>query len=864
MDVYLVKRIFTEKSSLDQRQGLLLGAVRKFAIILPGQSHDKHNALPILYTMVQLRFLILLIFVSATAHAQLTQTLRGRVVDNESKYPLSGVTVQVVDSPLGTLSDTTGAYRIGSVPIGRRTVRASLVGYKDVLLNNIIVDAGRETILDIELEESIQQLASVTVKAQRTGEARNDMAVVSARQFSVDEADRYAGSRGEPARMASNFAGVQGADDSRNDIVIRGNSPQGVLWRLEGISIPNPNHFAIAGTSGGPVSIINNRYLANSDFFTGAFPAEFGNTVAGVFDLKLRNGNNERHEKTIQFGFLGTEAMVEGPLSRKTDASYMVSYRYANLGLFNKIGLDIGTQAIPSYQDGFFRLNFPLRTRRGTPAGSIAIWGLGGTSTVDILISQQKADDRNIFGQNDRDQYYTSRMGVGGLTYSCPLSKQTFWKTTLAISGNVQDANHDYLFLRKDGAGNPIVQNSRFATDSLRPILDYRFQEIRYSLSSFVNHKTGPRSTLKIGLITDVFHFTAFDSVRTFDPPNSTHFTRWQSRWNTNEVFALLQPYASYRTRLTTNLTLTAGLNALILTLNSNSVSPIEPRLGLSYDLPNRQKVSIAVGLHSQMQPTYTYFYGNDLLNPLLFTTLFNRNVGLTKSWHYVASYNRLLGKNLRLLVETYYQHLFNVPVERAQSSFSMLNTGAAFSRIFPGPLVNTGTGRNYGAELTLEKFFSDNYYFLLTGSLFDARYQGSDGLWRNTDFNGKYAFNALFARELRFRRSSLSLGAKFTTTGGRWYGPVDEAASRQNQEIVFASASRNSLQFAPYRRFDVKVDYKINRRRLTHTIAVDLVNVLGIKNLLSLSYAPQSDGTFVKQEYQLGFLPVFYYRINF
>lgn len=612
------------------------------------------------------------------------------------------------------------------------------------------------------------------------------------------------------------------------------------------------------------MSIINNRYLANSDFFTGAFPAEFGNTVAGVFDLKLRNGNNERHEKTIQFGFLGTEAMVEGPLSRKSGSSYMVSYRYANLGLFSKIGLDIGTQAVPSYQDGFFRLNFPLKNRAGVSAGSMSLWALGGTSTVDILISQQNADDRNIFGQNDRDQYYTSRMGVAGLTYTRPVNKLTFWKTTLAVSGNVQDANHNYLFLRKDGTSNPIVRDSRFVIDSLRPILDYRFKEIRYTLSSFVNHKTGPRSTLKVGLNTDVFQFTAFDSVRTFEPPTSTRFTRWQSRWDTDEVFALLQPYASYRTRLTQNLTLTAGLNALLLTLNQNSVSPIEPRLGLSYDLPNRQKLSVAVGLHSQMQPTHTYFYGDDVRSRVKDVKLFNRNVGLTKSWHYVANYNRLLGRNLRLLLEAYYQRLFNVPVERVASSFSMLNTGGAFTRIFSGPLVNTGVGRNYGVELTLEKFFSDTYYFLVTGSLFDAQYKGSDGVRRNTDFNGRYAFNTLFAKEIPFRRSSLSLGAKFTATGGRWYGPVDEAASRRNQEIVFASATRNSLQFASYRRFDVKMDYKINRKRLTHTIAVDLVNVLGIKNLLSLSYAPQSDGTFVKQEYQLGFLPVFYYRVNF
>lgn len=801
---------------------------------------------------------------SFSVNAQVTQTLRGRVVDKESKFPLVGVTVQVTDVAKGTTTDTSGAFRLAGVPVGRHTVKVTLVGYKDAVLNDIIVDAGREKILDVELEEEIRQLGAVSVRAQRTGEARNEMAVVSARQFSVDETNRYAGSRGEPARMASNFAGVQGADDSRNDIVIRGNSPQGVLWRVDGVSIPNPNHFAIAGTSGGPVSIINNRYLANSDFFTGAFPAEFGNTVAGVFDLKLRNGNNERHEKMLQFGFLGTEAMVEGPLSTKSKSSYLATYRYANLGLFNKLGIDIGTQAVPTYQDGFFRLNFPRKD-----GANLALWAFGGTSTVNILISQQEVKDRNIFGQNDRDQYYTSRMGVAGLTYTKPLNKQTFWKATLAVSGNAQIANHDYLFQRKDANGNLLVQNNRYVVDSLRPILDYRFSEVKYSLATFVNHKISAQSTFKAGLNTDLYHFRAFDSVRTFTDINSTQFTPWRIRWNTNEVFALVQPYVSYRNRLTDNLTLTAGLNALWFTLNNKSISPIEPRLGLSWDLPNRQKVSLAAGLHSQIQPVYTYFYGEDLRNQTNANLLVNRNMGLTKSWHYVASYQKLIGSNIRLLLEAYYQRLFKIPVEIQRSSFSMVNTGAAFARLFPGPLVNAGTGRNYGVELTLEKFFSNHYYFLITGSLFDAKYKGSDGVLRNTDFNGRYAFNVLFAREINFRRSSLNLGAKFTATGGRWYGPVDEQASRLNQDVIYQSEGRNTLQFDPYRRFDIKIDYKINRgsadrRGLTHTISFDFVNVLGVKNILSLSYAPQPDGTFIKKEYQLGFLPIFLYRVDF
>ncbi|WP_234737071.1 TonB-dependent receptor [Tellurirhabdus bombi] len=820
-------------------------------------------------------YLLFILFSTLVTNAfsQPTQTIRGRVVDKESKYPLVGVTVTLADvdqQKFGTLTDSLGRYRISSIPVGRRTVKISLIGYKDALLNNIIVDAGRETILDVELEEAITELSTVTVKAQRTGDARNEMALISARQFTVDEADRYAGSRGEPARMASNFAGVQGADDSRNDIVIRGNSPIGVLWRVEGVSVPNPNHFAIPGTTGGPVSIISNKMLANSDFFTGAFPAEFGNGIAGVFDLRLRNGNNEKHQRSLQFGFLGTEGSLEGPISKSKGSSYFVSYRYANLWLFNKIGIDIGTQAVPTYQDASFRLNFPLKH-----GGRLALWGFGGTSTIDILVSEQEVSDRNIFGQNDRDQYYTAKMGTAGLTYEQPINRRTFLKATLAVSTNIQDSKHDYLFIRNGQDGLPLAQNNRFVIDSLRPILSYLFSETKTALAASINHKFSSRSALKAGLNTDVYHFNFSDSVRlvTTLPNTPAQLAPWTTRWDARTTAVLLQPYVQWRYNLADRLTLSAGLSSLYFSLNKNSFSPLEPRVGLAWDLPKRQKLSLAVGLHSQMLPSYVYFYD---LDPLSIPSgglrggQINREVGFIKSWHYVAAYDRLLGRNMRLKLEAYYQNLFEVPIEARRSSFSILNSGAAFTRVFPGTLVNKGSGRNYGAELTLEKFFSDGYYFLLTGSLFDAKYKGSDNVLRDTDFNGKYAFNALFAKEFVFRqssarkRNSLNLGAKVTAIGGRRYGPVDEAASQAAQEIIYQSDTRNTLQFPAYRRLDLKVDYKMNRNRLTHTIAVDFVNILGIQNILTLSYAPQPDGTFIKQEYQLGFLPVFFYRVDF
>lgn len=799
------------------------------------------------------------LLVALSTFAQPSQTVRGKIVDKESKFPLVGVTALLVNNatqPVGTVTDLDGNFRLPNVPVGRQTLRFTLVGYKEILLNNIVVEAGRETVLNLEMEESVTELNTVVVKVKRNGEAANEMATVSARQFSVEETGRYAGSRGEPARMASNFAGVQGADDSRNDIVIRGNSPSGVLWRLEGINIPNPNHFAISGTSGGPVGIINNKYLANSDFFTGAFPAEFGNTTSGVFDLKLRNGNDEKHQLSAQFGFLGTEFLAEGPLSKKSKASYLVTGRYANLWLFKKAGIDIGTEATPTYADGFARFNFPLKK-----GGNVAIWGVGGASTIDILISEQEASDRNIFGQNDRDQYFSTNMAVGGITLNKPLNKSTFFKATVAVSANSQDANHDFLFLRKNAQGDPLIENKRFVIDSLRPLLDYKFTENKYSLATYLNKKWGAKSTLKVGLTADLYSFTAFDQARSFNE-TTQKWNAWITRWNTNNAtYVLLQPYVQFKHYLTENFSFNAGLSSLYSSINTNSYSLIEPRVGFALELPHRQKLTFATGLHSQGLPSYLYFYDQSGANA---STRFPvKNVGLSKSWHFVAGYSKMLADNLRLLVEAYYQNLFDIPVEKTISSYSLVNSGAGFSRLFPNQLQNGGIGRNYGVEMTLEKFFSKSYYFLVTASLFDAQYQGSDKIWRNTDFNGKYAFNALFSKEFTFnKRKSLNIGAKFTATGGRWYGPVDATQSRLAQEIIYADATRNSLQFSPYKRFDLKTEYKINKNRLTHTIAVDIVNVLGNKNQLSLSYIPQAP--YFKQEYQLGFLPVFFYRIDF
>ncbi|MDQ3394911.1 MAG: TonB-dependent receptor [Bacteroidota bacterium] len=800
-------------------------------------------------------WVILLTMSLPTFSQNIFQVVRGKVSDSEIKTPLPGASIVLLSDTStfrGTTTDDRGVFRMDQVPVGRHSFKVTFVGYKETILHNIIVTSAKEVVLNIDLQESAITLTGVSVSAQRSGEAQNEMATVSARAFTVDETDRYAGSRGDPARMASNFAGVQGADDSRNDIVVRGNSPQGVLWQVEGINIPNPNHFAIPGTGGGPVSILNNKILANSDFFTGAFPAEFGNSIAGVFDLKMRNGNNQKNEFSGQLGFLGTELFGEGPISRAAGSSFMFSYRYSTLSLFSALGIDIGTSAIPKYQDASFRLNFPLRG-----GGSLAVFGVGGTSKVDIMISDQEEPERNVYGENDRDQYFASKMGFGGITLTKPLFSNSVLKATLAASTEIQDSYHEYIYRHVSTQGKYVV-------DSLSPILDYTFNQQKFSGIISWYTKINNRNSVQLGINNDLHNFNFIDSVNNINPGDPDYY-QWRVRWDAQETALLSQPYVQWKHRFNDFISLTAGVHSQFFSLN-NSFSPFEPRLGLHWALPRNQAIALGMGVHSQLQPTYIYFYAKDIVNGQLLPH--NKELGFTKSNHYVFSYEKVFGNNIRFKAETYYQHLYDVPVTIAPSSFSLLNTGAGFTRFFPEELVNEGTGKNYGIEFTMERFFSRGYFFLVTTSLLESKFKGSDGILRDTDFNGNYALNTLFTKEFKIgTNSSISLGTNVTAAGGRRYGPVDLEASLREKDVIFVDATRNTLQLRDYFRADLRVNYRLNRPRVTHEIAIDFVNVFNTKNILKLTFAPnefQPQNNPVREEYQLGFLPLFYYKIDF
>ena len=821
---------------------------------------------------LSLNFFLVSVFfflISLEASAQ-TSTISGTVLDSEALYPLPGAYVQISTlEGFMTPTDMDGRFSFVDVPIGRHVVKLSFMGYESRTIDGVVLVSGRPVVLEVKMSESVFSIAAAEVTATQTGEVMNEMATVSARAFTVEETDRYAGSRGDPARMASNFAGVQGADDSRNDIVVRGNSPSGVLWRIEGVDLTNPNHFSVPGTGGGPVAIINNKTLANSDFFTAAFPAEFGNSTAAVFDLKLRNGNQDHWHGSAQLGFLGTEVLLEGPLNRDKRSSLLVNYRYSTASIFSAVGIDIGTTAVPKYQDGSFKLFTP--TKGG---GSLSFWGIGGNSSVDILISNQEAPERNIYGDNDRDQYFRTGTGMMGLTHTQPLNSRSYIKTTLALSRDRQDSNHDYvtreLLITDSDTTYTNIQTS--------PLMTYGFVKDRLALAVHANHKLEPKTgtaTLRMGLNTDLMMWSFQDSIRAFtDVPDS--LGTWGRRWDADMKGALIQPFIQLKRRPNEALTWTAGLHAMVDT-RSGASSLFEPRLGMQWVSKGGTVWSAGSGLHSQIQSPYIYASAttteeNGQLN------MPNQELGFTRSIHNVIGVTRKLSDLWTLKLEVYHQHLFEIPVSDLSTawganngSYSLINAGGGFSRLFPDTLLNEGTGRNMGVEMTLSRAFREGWFMLLTASVFDAKYTGADGVSRNTDFNGRYSWNFLASKEWKLSPSlGLVTGLKATMAGGRWYGPVDDEASLAQREIIFIDQDRNTQQFDDYFRLDIKTNLTWNRPETTWELGIDFVNILGTENILKLTYAPdemdQNDPNYspVRQEYQLGFLPIFFLRMDF
>ncbi|MBI4646062.1 MAG: TonB-dependent receptor [Bacteroidia bacterium] len=784
-----------------------------------------------------IKLIIILSFcVYSTFSQNYTQTIKGTVTDKDSKFPLIGanVIITTTNPPLGSPTDEKGNFSIKNVPVGRHTLKITYLGYEEQIIPALMVGTGKEIVLNIELQEAILISKEVTVTAKREKqEAINTMASVSSKTFNIEETQRYAGGFNDLSRMTESFAGVASFTGEGNEIVIRGNSPRGLLWRVEGIEVANPNHFPRGnGSSGGGMSLITSDIITNSDFFTGAFPAEYGNALSGVFDINLRKGNAGKREYAVQVGLLGTEATAEGPVNRKAQSSYLIYYRYSTLKLLSLMGINlVENSVIPEFQDLSFKLHFPTNK-----AGTFSLFGIGGISSAGENAGN---DTTKWIYPNDRlEEYELHKMGAIGIKHLYNFqNNNTYIKTILSSN----------------------IENNSAVSDSLNTALSrYKLYEENFLFSSYrcntlLNHKINKKNTVRGGLIYNLLGFDMFAEIYNYNLQN------YDKLFTNNGNTALLQGYIQWKYRTVAGMEFNTGLHYMQFLLNNNY--SVEPRFGVRWRLNGNHALSFGSGLHSRLEAiSFYYFEKNQPDGSVSFP---NKNVGLAKALHNVINYETSLTKNIHLKAEAYYQYLFNVPVEDDSTSrYSTLNYRGGLNDCV---LNNNGKGYNYGLEITLEKYFSQNYYFLFTSSLFDSKYKAPDGKIYNTFYNSNYIFNLVGGKEFRIGKNKnniAGINVKILWKGGNRMIPVALDSSIAAGREILDETSIYENKTPDFIRMDIGLSFRRNQAAWAWILSMDFQNIFNRKNVFTYRY--NNDTKTIEPVLALPFIPIASLRLEF
>ena len=650
-----------------------------------------------------------------------------------------------------------------------------------------MVSSGKEISLNISLKESFSTLNEIVVKAEiKKGEAINKMATLSARTFSVEDAQRFAGGMDDPSRLASTYAGVTPSTVDNNEIVVRGNAAKGILWKLEGVEIPAPNHLAGMFSGGGVNTMFSSNMLANSDFLTGAFPAEYGNAISGVFDMKMRTGNFDKREYAFQIGSQGIDFSAEGPFTKGKRSSYLINYRYSTLGLLQNLIPQVS--GLPTFSDLCLKMNFPTQN-----AGVFSVWSINGTGNIANKLNKDTSEWKTNMESFLYDISYN--LTATGINHKKIISEKSYVFTST-------EYNNKNKYFRMNLQEVPVTNQNE--TNS------------NISFNSFINHKFNSRITNRTGIILSRYSYN-------FDVENNTNIAENNEAdffVNSEGSTFNTQIYSQSKYYILENLNLNAGLHFDYFTLNKEFI--FEPRLGLNWNFTKSQSISFAYGKHSKIEPLRVYMTEIPVGNEF---QLLNSKLDVTKAHHFVLAYNKKFNENLNLRIEPYFQMLYDVPVI-ADSSFSMINyTSETF---FTEQLLNKGTGTNIGIDFTFEQFINNGFYYMITASVYDSKFKGGDNKIYNTKFNQNFAFNILAGKEWQTKKNNtFGLNGKFTALGGKRQSPVNYEKSEEYKYVIYDESKVYETQLPTSFYVDISINYTINSKKFSQSIILQAKNLL-------------------------------------
>jgi hypothetical protein len=772
--------------------------------------------------------LLMIIGSSLYSQNETKYSIRGVIFDDVTKQSFPGALVHITDDEdNAAVTDDNGEFKIDGVKVGRHTINVSFLGY-EAFSSIIEVKSGKELVLNIGLKEDIKALDGVVItdRADKSMTV-NSLSYASTRTFSVEESSKFAGAVDDPARMAQSFAGVVPTNDGNNYVSIRGNHPSGLLYRVEGIDIPNPNHFGDVASSGGGVSVLSSQVLSNSDFSTGAFASEYSNAIGGVFDLKLRKGNDTKREYTLKAGFLGVEAAIEGPFSKKYRGSYLVNYRYSTLSLINQLGVDL--TGVLNYSDLSYNIYLPLHKK-----GNLSLFGINGWSNQKIEETLEDIDKENGAINHSSNGKFISNMSVNGAKYTLSTKNNGFLSMILSYgttkSGFLEDVKTDY---------SNYTYRSNFEIENLTDKVSSAVQFTK---------KISPKMTIRSGGYFDRLGYQMlFNDFKNGNQP--INFINNSGQTN------MARAYSQMQYRINEKWSTNIGFHYTNFMLNNKQT--FEPRGNIQYTVNRRSNFSVAYGRHSQIQPLIVYFVKSEA------GELVNKDLDFTKAHHLVLTHNLDINKHTRLKTEMYYQHLTGVPIGTGvNKNYALVNQQFFFPDF---KLVNEGQGRNMGLELTLERFLENNWYFIVTGSVFDSKYKTPNLDWTNTRFNSRFTSVVTIGKEWvvgKSGRNTFGVNIKNAYVGGQYDTPIDRLASQAQQKEVRDEANPFSVKLRDFYKLDIGVKYKTNKNKMTSTLSLDLMNATNNRNIGGLTYDIANDK--MQEWAMMPFVPVLSYKVEF
>ncbi len=755
---------------------------------------------------------VLSCFIISSQAQELTQTVAGRVKDATINSSLPGANVSIFEKDKlisGVSTDEQGKFSLSIIP-GRYRVEVSFTGYQSTE-QELLVIAGKSTTLEFVLHESPTVLNEVTVIPPNVSEP-------GVTSLSIEKTLRAPANFFDPVRMLTSYPGVVATNDQANSISVKGYSPNGVLWRLQGLDIVNPNHTANAGTlsdkptvSGGGVSILSAQLLDKTDFHSGNLSPRYGNALAGVMDMSLRTGSTEKMQYTAQASLIGIDLAAEGPISKEKQSSFLVNYRYSTIGLLSQMGVDFGDETI-NFQDLSFNLNFP--SKKG---GNLSVFGFAGWSknSFDAKPEAEWEEEKDRYTIN----YDGSSMGAGIVNHFKP----GWASVTFGASVSGQEQN----------------RTSQGATVPYPAIESEEYRSIRTIYSSFLRGvRKINRGSIELGVNASYMDHNL--TVATISQVRVQPYTP-----NIRGVVdgMLIQPYFAWQQYIG-QFNLNAGVRYVNFSYNQSD--SFEPRVSISRNFADNL-FTLSYGLTSQWQQTQTYLTaGNDQLP-------------FSKSNQFTLEWRRKFNTDLSVVSSAYYHEQFNVPIAPGFSRYSLINQWEDFPR---SNLVADGKGRNYGVDAYLEKRFYGEMYFMVSGSVYKSEYNTQVWGYDNSRFNGNFTSSFLTGKEWKSKNKAFGIHARILYSGGLRQQAIDQLSSELVGTTIYSATEGYSVKYPNYFRTDLRVSWRKNKPGYTRTLSIDVQNLTGQSNV-----AYQYYDTFLKQvttKYQLGIIPVIAYRVDF